>query len=190
MTMPTLPAFSALDRLAPRDRQAMRIGAWIVAPVLAVVLVVQPYRRAQREASEALATERAALASELAALRDAPRDARLVRQGRRALVEEGARLFDGADAVAASAELASWVADQAAEAGLELEDSETRAMTDVRDSTAVAARSRAPTDSRIARGDVMGVLPSARSPAPPPAARRTSPCRPHPAARSRGARAP
>ena len=133
MTWPTLPM---LHRLGARDRRALRVGAWLVAPVLALLLVVQPYRRALRDARDLLATERASLARELAALRDAPRDARLVAQGAQALAEEGARLFDGADAVAASAELAGWVADLAAEQGLELEDSETRA---TEDSAAVAA---------------------------------------------------
>ena len=152
MTLPSATIVAAFDRLAPRDRQALKIGAWIVAPVLASMLLVQPYRRARHETRDALAAERTALAIELAALRDAPRDARLVRQGRHALLEEGARLFDGADAVAASAELASWVADQAAEAGLQLEDSETRAMTDARDSSAVAA-----VEIRAA-GDVLAVV--------------------------------
>ena len=119
-----------------RDRRALQLGAWIMAPVAAFVLVVQPYVRARRDAVETLATERLSLARELAALRDAPRDARLVDQGTRALAEEGARLFDGADAVAASAALAGYVSDRAAESGLELEDSETRAGAD---STTVAA---------------------------------------------------
>lgn len=134
MRWPTLPT------LAARDRRALRIGAWLLAPVLMLLLVVQPYRRAMGDARDVLAAERASLARELAALRDAPRDARLVAQGARALAGEGARLFDGADAVAASAELAGWVADLAAEQGLELEDSETRATTDSATVAAVEIR--------------------------------------------------
>ena len=146
MTWPTL---RALDSLPARDRRALRLGAWLLAPVLAVLLVVQPWRRAAREAHDALASERASLARELAALRDAPRDARLVTQGMRVLTEEGGRLFDGADAVAASAELAGYVADQAAEVGLELEDSETRATADSASVAAVDVR---------ASGDVLAII--------------------------------
>ena len=122
--------------LGPRDRRALRLAAWTVVPLLLVGLVIRPYWRAMRASSEELATQRTLLARELGAVRDAANEAELVRRGRRALAEEHSRLFDGGDAVAASAALASYVAERAAESGVDVEESETRA---VPDSTAVAA---------------------------------------------------
>ena len=136
-------------RLSASDRRALRLGAWIVGPALFLMLVVQPWRRALRDAGDDLTAQRASLGRELAALRDAPGDASLVRQGWLALGAEGSRLFDGGDAAAASAELASYVADQVAESGMTLDESETRAATD---SDAVAA-----VEIR-ASGDVLGVV--------------------------------
>ena len=146
MNRPLLDRFGALGA---RDRRALRLGVALLGPALFVMLVLQPYRHAARATADALATERSALARELAALRDAPRDARLVEQGTQALAEEGSRLFEGADAVAASAELASWVGDRAAEAGLELEDSETRATADSATVAAVEIRGA---------GDVLAIV--------------------------------
>src|SRR5687767_10178623 len=121
--------------LGPRDRRALRLAAWTVVPLLLVALVIRPYWRAMRASSEKLATQRTLLARELGAVRDAANEAELVRRGRRALAEEHSRLFDGGDAVAASAALASYVAERAAESGVDVEESETRA---VPDSTAAA----------------------------------------------------
>ena len=135
--------------MAPRDRRALRLGAFVVAPVLFALLVVQPWRRTLADASDGAAMQRASLARELAALRDASRDSLVLGMGWRALVEEGARLVDGADAVAASAELASYVADQVTEGGLELIESETRPEDEDGATAAVAIR---------ARGDVLAVL--------------------------------
>ena len=122
--------------LGARDRRALRVGAWVLCPALFVVVVARPFQHAYRAASSELSTQRTALARELAALRDAPRDAQLARQGRYALAQERSRLFEGDDAVAASAQLAGYVAELAAQSGVEVDDSETRA---VPDSAAVAA---------------------------------------------------
>ena len=122
--------------LGPRDRRALRLGAWVVLPALFLLLVVRPYQRALSAAGEELDSQRSLLARELGALRDAPRDAQLVQHGRSALAEERSRLFEAADAVAASAQLGSYVAARAAESGVDVGESETIA---VADSTAVAA---------------------------------------------------
>ena len=102
----------------------------MVVPVLLVALVIRPYARALRASSDALATERALLARELGVLRDAGQDAQLAERERRALAEECSRLFEGGDAVAASAQLASYVAELAEESGVSVDESETRAVTD------------------------------------------------------------
>ena len=119
-----------------RDRRALRLGAWLVVPALFVALAVRPYQRARRALTEDLTEQRALLARELGALRDAPRDAGVARLARRSLSEEQLRLFAAADVVAASAQLASYVAERAAESGVDIEESETSAPLD---STTVAA---------------------------------------------------
>lgn len=112
--------------LSARDRRALRLGMLVLLPVLVLSLVVRPYLRALALARQELAAQRVLLARELGALRDAPRDAVLVRHGRQLLAGAAARLFDGGDAVAASAALAGYVGDQADSAGLEVQESETR----------------------------------------------------------------
>lgn len=126
--------------LRPRDRRALRLGALVAGPVLAVLLVVQPYARALLAARADAAIQRELLARELGALRDGPRDARLARAATVALAAEAGRLFDGGDEVAASAELAGYVSDLAEESGLELDGSETRPPADGDSSVAVEIR--------------------------------------------------
>ncbi|HKG92323.1 MAG TPA: hypothetical protein VKA84_10545 [Gemmatimonadaceae bacterium] len=132
--------------LSPRDRRALRLGAWMAAPVLVASLVVRPYLGALGAARAELAAQRTLLARELGALHDAPRDARLVREGQMALAAAAERLFDGGDAVAASGELAGYVSGQAEEAGVEIEESETR-----------SAGDSTPTVDIRARGDVLAL---------------------------------
>lgn len=139
---PTLPAIGA------RDRRALRLGATVLLPALAFALVVRPYARALSTTYDELETQRALLARELGALRDAPRDAGRAGEARQALAVATQRLFDGADAVAASAELASYVSDQAVENGLEVEESETRA----------ASPDDLPAMDIRARGDVLAIV--------------------------------
>jgi hypothetical protein len=132
--------------LTARDRRALRLGAWVAAPALVLSLVVRPYLSALNAARADVEAQRTLLARELGALRDAPRDSQLVRQGRIALAAASTRLFDGGDAVAASGELAGYVSGQAEETGVELEESETR-----------AAGDSTPTVDIRARGDVLAI---------------------------------
>ena len=132
--------------LGPRDRRALRLGAWVVLPALFLLLVARPYQRALSAAGEELDRQRSLLTRELGALRDAPRDAQLVRHGRDALAEERFRLFEAADAVAASAQLGSYVAARAAESGVDVDESETIT---VADSAAVTAVDIAATGSVV-----------------------------------------
>ena len=139
MTWPTLGA---------RDRRALRLGGLVLVPALLLALVVLPWARALAGARDDLATQRALLARELGAVRDGSRDVSGAIEARLALTLAAARLFDGADAVAASAELASYVSDQAIENGLEVEESETRA----------AAPDDTPAMDMRARGDVLAIV--------------------------------
>lgn len=116
--------------VSARDRRALRLGALAMLGVAIVVLVAGPYARALRESYAELEAQRGLLARELGALRFADRDAELARRGRRTLAEAHSRLFEGADLVTASARLASYVADRAADSGVDLEESETRPVTD------------------------------------------------------------
>ena len=116
--------------LGARDRRALRLGALMVVPVLLVAVVIRPYARALRASSDSLATERTLLARELGVLREAGQNAQLAERERRALAEACSRLFEGGDAVAASAQLASYVAELAEETGVSIDESETRAATD------------------------------------------------------------
>ena len=127
--------------LGARDRRAIRLGVWVVVPVLLATLVVQPYARAVAAARGGVATQRALLARELGVLRDVPAVAVLARDREMELAGRAGRLFDGGSAVAASAELASYVADRAAESGLEITASET--LTPAEDDSTVAAEIRA-----------------------------------------------
>ena len=138
----------ALPTLGPRDRRALRLGAFVMAPALVLALVVLPYARALATAYDDIEAQRALLARELGALRDAPRDIGLAADARHALAVAATRLFEGGDAVAASAELASYVSDQAVENGLEVEESETRA----------AGPDDLPSMDIRARGDVLAIV--------------------------------
>lgn len=119
-----------LPALAPRDRRALRIGGWIVLPVLFATLVVRPLGSAWLDRREALDQDRALLARELRLVADAPRDLELLRAERRALDASASRLFGGAEAVSASAELARYVAREASGSKLDLEQAETETMLD------------------------------------------------------------
>lgn len=120
-----------LPALGPRDARALRIGGWIVLPVLLATLVVRPLGSAWLDRRAALEQDRALLTRELRLVTDAPRDRELLRAERRALDASASRLFGGAEAVSASAELARYVAREASESRLQLEQAETETALDV-----------------------------------------------------------
>ena len=101
-----------------------------MTPVLLVAFILLPYSRALRAASEDLAAQRTLLARERAAVRGARHDAELAQRGLNALAERHSRLFDGANSVAASAELGSYVAERSAQIDVDIQESETRAVPD------------------------------------------------------------
>lgn len=154
-----------LPALAPRDRRALRIGGWIVLPVLLATLVVRPLGSAWVNRRAALEQDRALLARELRLVADAPRDLDLLRAERRALDASAPRLFGGAEAVSASAELARYVAREASRSKLDLEQAETETTLDpaapLPNGGAEAPATGTGQSLRVsirARGDVEGIV--------------------------------
>lgn len=135
--------------LSSRDRRALRLGAWVMLPVLLVMLGVRPYVRTLGAARGELETQRALLARELGALADAPRDSALALSAMRAASLMSMRLFRSPDAVGASAELASHVRALAGAAGLKIDGSETRSLDGDDPRPAMEIR---------ARGDVLEIV--------------------------------
>lgn len=116
--------------LGPRDKRALRIGGWIVLPAIFATLVVRPLGSAWLDRRAALEQDRSLLARELRLVADAPRDLELLHAERRALDASASRLFGGAEAVSASAELARYVAREASASKLDLEQAETETALD------------------------------------------------------------
>jgi hypothetical protein len=87
---------------------------------------VRPYRAALADARDQLATERAALARERAAIETARQNPQLQHVADSAMRAMRPRLFEGKDDVMASAELASYLGEVAAEARVWLQDASTR----------------------------------------------------------------
>jgi hypothetical protein len=108
----------------------LRLGAWIMLPLLLGTLVVRPGLAALFEHRAAVERERALLGRELRLVAESPRDRQLLRSAERALGTAGPRLFAGAEPVSASAELARYVAREAKASGLTVEQTETETVLD------------------------------------------------------------
>jgi hypothetical protein len=117
-----------LPDLAPRDRRALLAGAWVLLPVLIATLVVRPWTIAAYEGRASAARERELLVRERTLLADAPGDTARLRLASLALADDAPRLFAGAEAVTASAELARYVTTQAAASGLAVRQADTQTM--------------------------------------------------------------
>jgi hypothetical protein len=102
----------------------------IVVPVLLATLVVRPLTATLLARRDAAERERTLFGRELRLVTDAPRDQVLLRATGRALREAAPRLFGGAEAVTASAELARYVRAEAARRGLVVEQTETETVLD------------------------------------------------------------
>lgn len=101
-----------------RDRRALWLGALIVIPALLWRVAVVPYREALGRGAARATAARELLSREKALLRDAPRLPALMQASAARADDESTRLFGGADTVAATAALASWVRNAAVGAGL------------------------------------------------------------------------
>lgn len=151
----------ALPALAPRDRRALRLGAWLLLPALLAV-VVRPWAASLLDERAAVARERALLGRELRLVADAPRERERLAEATHALSAAAARLFEGEESVTASAELARYVAAKATASGLALERSSTESPLDDGGRGGDAARDSAGGGAlRVtvrARGDVVAVV--------------------------------
>lgn len=112
--------------LSVRDRRAVVIGAIVLLPGLLFIWGVRPYSDALTGARDRLATERATLARERAAVATAEENPRLQHIADSAMRAMRPRLFEGKDDVMASAELASYVGDAARKARVWLQTAATR----------------------------------------------------------------
>lgn len=117
-----------LPDLAPRDRRAVLAGAWVLLPVLIATLVVRPWAVAAYDGRTSTARERELLVRERTLLADAPGDSATLRLASQALADDAPRLFAGAEAVTASAELARYVTAQAMASGLAVRQTDTQTM--------------------------------------------------------------
>ena len=115
-----------LPTLAPRDRRAMLAGAWVLLPALIATLVVKPWAVAASEGRSSTTRERELLLRERALLAETQGDSERLRLASQALADDAPRLFAGAEAVTASAELARYVTTQAVVSGLAVRQAETQ----------------------------------------------------------------
>lgn len=139
--------FLRLPSLTARDRRALRVGAWILAPVLLGTVVIRPWVTTVLASSAALVRERGLLARELRLVADSAADRRRLAAARALLEASAPQLFGGAEEVTASAELVRYVGTYAAESGLTLDHSETETVLDV-DGKGRSAPGRTTDDSR------------------------------------------
>src|SRR5215813_8110105 len=109
-----------------RDRRAVMIGGLVLLPALLFIWAVRPYQAALSDARDELAAERATLARERAAILTARKNPQLQHIADSAMRVMRPRLFEGKDDVMASAELASYLGDVAAETRVWLQDASTR----------------------------------------------------------------
>jgi hypothetical protein len=114
------------NEMSQRDRRAIMTGAIVLLPALLYIWAVRPYQSALADARDQLATERATLARERAAIATARKNPQLQHVADSAMRAMRPRLFEGKDDVMASAELASYLGEVAAETRVWLQDAGTR----------------------------------------------------------------
>src|SRR5262249_27636121 len=112
--------------MSTRDRRAVVLGIGILLPALLFIWGVRPYQAALSDARDQLATERATLARERAAITTARSNPQLQHIADSAMRAMRPRLFEGKDDVMASAELASYLGDVARKSRVWLQTASTR----------------------------------------------------------------
>jgi hypothetical protein len=115
--------------MSPRDRRAVSLGGLVLLPALLYIWGVRPYQAALSDARDQLATERATLSRERAAILTARKNPQLQHIADSAMRVMRPRLFEGKDDVMASAELASYLGDVAQRTRVWLQDASTRPAT-------------------------------------------------------------
>lgn len=112
--------------MSERDRRAVVYGGLVLLPFLLFIWGVRPYVAALTDARDQLATERATLARERAAVASARQNPRLRQSADSAMRLMQPRLFEGKDNVMASSELAAYLGDVAERSRVWLQDAGTR----------------------------------------------------------------
>jgi len=112
-----------------RDRRAVVVGGLVLLPFVLYIWAARPYLAALGDARDQLATERAALARERAAVAAAEHNPRLQHVADSAMRLMQPRLFEGKDDVMASSELAAYLGDVAERSRVWLQDAGTRPAT-------------------------------------------------------------
>lgn len=116
-----------------RDRRAVMLGAVVLLPFVLYIWAARPYLAALSDARDQLATERATLARERAAVAAAEHNPRLQHVADSAMRLMQPRLFEGKDDVMASSELAAYLGDVAERSRVWLQDAGTRPATTASD---------------------------------------------------------
>jgi hypothetical protein len=114
--------------LSPRDRRALRLAAIILLPSLGWVYGARPYIESLGAMRDQVVTERATLSRERTLLAEQLRNPGSQRDLEKVAQSTAPRLFEGRDAVIASAELASYVTETAERARVNLQQAATRPM--------------------------------------------------------------
>lgn len=99
--------------LAPRERRTIVLAAIVLVPSLGWIYAGRPFVRSLADLNERVAIERGTLARERAAVAEAARNPARKRFADSALAAAAARVFTGANDVAAGAMLASYLGDAA-----------------------------------------------------------------------------
>jgi hypothetical protein len=98
-------------RLNPKDRQALRLGAFIVLPALLLRFGVVPYVTVLRDVREELRAERDLLFRELDLITEARSYPDAFRLAGATFLQEAPRLFDGADEMLAASDIDAYVSE-------------------------------------------------------------------------------
>lgn len=114
--------------LSPRDRRALRLAAIVLLPSLGWVYGARPYLESLGAMRDQVVIERATLSRERALVSERARNPGAQRDMEKVAQSTGPRLFEGRDAVIASAELASYVTETAERARVNLQQAATRPM--------------------------------------------------------------
>ena len=144
--------------LSHGDRRALRIGMLLLGPMLTYALLVRPYVRTLGDTRTRLADERALLAREHGLVRDAPRFPDRRRRASMALGATWTRIIRGADTISIAASLAGYVSTTAEDAGLLVEQVESRGADSAGNARLAGVGLAASTVELRARGDLVRVL--------------------------------
>jgi hypothetical protein len=144
--------------LSRRDRRALAASTLLLAPALLWAAVARPYVSALDEARQRLREERTLLARERALLADAPNFPVRRQRAGAALGATWTHIVRGADTLSIAASVARAVSDAADDAGLQVEQVESRGADSARRAQLARGALVASTVELRARGDLQRVL--------------------------------